>query len=406
MLHYTASWAPSRLPTRLRAASIAGALAAAASAPAAADDLRAAYKIDLLAIEHSGTKRTAEPIDLLTFGGDFDLQRLGWAGASASISVNRSNGGGTAPIVGQLQNPSSLEAGDSAVRLFEAWVDQRVGEHADIKAGLIDLNSEFDASEPRALFLDASQGIGPELAGSGVGGPSIYPTTTLGVRGLLVVSDTWTVRTALFNGQAGDPAHRTAFVGVRLDGGALLIAEAKRKAPGGLTFAAGAWRYTASFDKLPRSAGAPLVGDAARASGNGGGYATIEAELPAPLRRGKVQGFVRAGFADPTFNRVSDYLGAGLVWSGALPAQPTDTLGVSLASAGLGAGGRAELRADGGQPRRETLVEATYSAPLRPWISLQPVVTYIDDPGARRSRNTVFVGARLSLAGQIDLGGH
>jgi porin len=52
-----------------------------------------------------------------------------------------------------------------------------------VKIGLYDLNSEFDVIEAAALFLNPSHGIGPDFAQSGRNGPSIFPVTSLAIRG-------------------------------------------------------------------------------------------------------------------------------------------------------------------------------------------------------------------------------
>src|SRR5262249_15679163 len=118
---------------------------AALASAAAADDLRLSYKLDEIGDVAGGLRKTAATIDLRTFGGDFDLeQSLGWRGASASFSINHSNGGSTRSTIGQLQNISSLESDTSATYLFEAWIEQRLSAAFTLKAGLIDANSEFD----------------------------------------------------------------------------------------------------------------------------------------------------------------------------------------------------------------------------------------------------------------------
>ena len=69
------------------------------------------------------------------------------------------------------------------MKLYEAWFEQTLfDDRLSFKAGLYDLNTEFDVVETAGLFINSSHGIGPDFSQSGVNGPSIFPTTSLGIR--------------------------------------------------------------------------------------------------------------------------------------------------------------------------------------------------------------------------------
>ena len=155
--------------------------------------------------------------------------------------------------MGDVQVTSNIEA-PRAVRLFEAWAEQRLSDgRLGLLVGVRDLNAEFYASEVSGLFIGAAHGIGTELAQTGLNGPSIFPITALSVRVDYVAPSGAYVRAAAFDGVAGDP-ERPARTSLRLTrhDGALLVAEsgasvaddAWRKA------SVGVWRYTERFDRI------------------------------------------------------------------------------------------------------------------------------------------------------------
>ena len=76
--------------------------------------------------------------------------------------------------------------------------------------GLYDLNTEFDALESAGLFLNSSQGIGPEFAQSGLNGPSIFPTTTLGLRAKWAPGSRFYLESVVLNGLAGSEVRSSA----------------------------------------------------------------------------------------------------------------------------------------------------------------------------------------------------
>lgn len=127
---------------------------------------------------------------------------------------------------------SDIETGAGAARLYEAWIDKRSADgSASVRFGLYDLNSEFDTTEAGALSLLSSHGIGPDFAQSGRNGPSIFPVTSLALRGECDLGDRWLVRTGLLrrgrddkpgltvaHASSGGPYRRSlAATGVRAD---------------------------------------------------------------------------------------------------------------------------------------------------------------------------------------------
>ena len=280
-------------------------------------------------------------------------------------------------------------------------MEQRfAGDRASIKAGLYDLNTEFDTSNVGSLSLLSSHGIGPEFAQSGRNGPSIFPVTSLAVRGEYRLDDSWLVRGAVLDGVPGDPAHpgRTSILLRRKDG-ALLVGELAY-VHGETKASLGYWRYTAGFVPFGQETIA-LPGK--RVRGNDGAYIVVERRLthggqPSADDKRGLSGFAQAGLADARFNRVARYLGAGLVYAGILSSDGDDRLGFTVARATFGTPSRASSATSDRLAGAESVVEITYRTPMTPWLTLQPDVQYVVHPSAERTRRDALVfGLRFEI---------
>lgn len=355
----------------------------AAEEPAPAIDLTLGYTGEVWTNVRGGASGGGAYLDNLDLTLTVDAERAwGWRGATLFAYGLYNNGASIADRVGAAQGVSNIEAGVRAARLYEAWVDQRfAGGRASVRAGLYDLNSEFDVVGPASLFLNPSHGIGADFAQSGRGGPSIFPNTSLGLRGEYRLSEATLLRAAALDGVPGDPdrPRRTA---VRLGGGdgALLVAEANH-ARGGTRIGAGYWRYTARFDRVQGGGG--------EVGGNDGAYLFAERRLT----RSGLSGWARVGIADARINPVARYAGAGLVHAGPFRSRDDDQAGVAIAVAAFGGPYR---RAGASVTPREIILEATYRARVASWLTVQPDVQYVIDPGGRRDApDALAVGLRV-----------
>lgn len=356
----------------------------------------ATYDLDVL--DNLSGGRGAGGADLLKASVGYDGNLQGHEGLTGLVSVEHTFGSKfTAERVGGLQAVSSLEAAPSATRLYEAWLQQDFLEGAAaIKAGLIDLNTTFDVQETAALFLNAADGAGPELADTGRNGPSIYPATAVAVTGAWRPGQDWTLQLGLFDAVAGDPRHRAAFVAVKLDG-ALIIAQAERRFGDAARIELGAWSYTGAFPALD---GIGPGGRPRRLRGDAGAYGLLEGRLIARGGQGGgLNGWLRFGIANGDINPVRDYFGAGLVDTGPIRGRDKDEAGIAINSSGFGGGARAAALAEGRLVRgRETVIEATYRYAWTDWAALQPDLQYVIRPhGEPRLANATVAALRLAL---------
>jgi porin len=300
-------------------------------------------------------------------------------------------------FVGDAKVVSNIDTA-RAVRLYEAWVEQSFGERAgsSLKVGLYDVNSEFDTTEARGVFINSAYGIGLDFAQSGENGPSIFPSTSFGARLAWAWSDRWLAKLAVLDGVPGDPAHpaRTA-VRLSSDDGALIVGELQMAAGRLLQLSLGHWRYTAEFEQLGSAGGGP-----ARRRGNDGTYVTGEYEIAAGSGdgAGRLVAFGRAGVADARVNEFDRFLSAGLVYGGAL--RDDDQVGLAVAAARAGRQFRSALSDQGiDSDSHEYNVELTWRVPVTDWLVLQPDVQFVVNPSVDPDvRDALVVGVRFEVS--------
>lgn len=375
--------------------------------------LSVVYTDEIWGNTRGGMRTGVRYLDNLDVTLTIDAERaLGWRGVTLFAYGLYDNGAAfSRDVVGDAQTISNIETGVRAARLYQAWIDKRFGgegARASIRFGLYDLNSEFDTTDVGSLSLLSSHGIGPEFGQSGLNGPSIFPSTSLAVRVDYKIDAHVVVRAAVLDGVPGDPAHpgRTA---IKLSGrdGALLVGEVdyiddETKA------GVGVWRYTSPFAGLDATGSPSLAknGGAERRADNGGLYLLVERRLihSGGLRAADgvkpgLAGFVQLGFANGRINPIEHYLGGGLVYTGLLRREHDDRVGVTVARASFGAPYRRAIAATGATgalgDRAETVIEMTYRTPLTAWLTVQPDVQYVIDPGGDPAlRDALAVGVR------------
>ena len=364
------------------------------------DDLRGpvrasvVYTADLFADAAGGIRTGARYLDDLDLQLAVDADRLvAWHGARIFLYGIYGNGAQlSGRLVGDVQGVDSLETGTRrpAFKVFEAWIEQSISDVGSIRFGVYNLQSEFDATRSGPSFIMSSHFVGPDLGLSGRNGPSIYPDASLAVRGEVRAGGGWVARLAVLDGVPNDPDHprRTA---IKLSGrdGALVIGEVDRIGESGKV-GLGAWSYTARFADLAAPSGARTT------RGDRGAYVFAERRLSGDRSRG-VTGWLRLGVSDSRFNYVSGYVGSGLSWTGPFAGRPQDQTGIAVGSAALGSHYLRQERARGIATRdRETIVETTYTAPVTPWLRVQPDVQYVIAPsGDAALGNALVVGVRL-----------
>ncbi len=329
----------------------------------------------------SGQRPGETTLNKLQVSATLDGAEIGLPGVTLHGQVFRTNGESLTSRTGDVQTISNIEA-LSTDRLMEAWAEKTWPTLA-VRAGLLDLNADFDSIAPASLFLDSSHGIAPDLSKSGQNGPSIFPVSAAGLRLAWTPSPRWTVMAAAFDGVSGDPDHPKAFAAVRLNAsdGALLIGQTDYHLSKDAQVSFGAWTYTAA-----------TPGPAGDLSRDHGVYAFVEGPIP---HADGWQGWLRAGRAEAKAQAVSGYLGAGVMHKGFWKIRPDDQFGIAFARAEIGG----PARRASGLPHAETTWEATYQLQLRNWLAVQPDLQYVRHPSSAAKLPDAFVfGVRLALS--------
>lgn len=307
----------------------------------------------------------------------------------------------TGRYIGDKHVVSNIETGLQAARLYEAWAGWVFGDEKrhSLRLGLYDLNSEFDAIETSALFINSGRGIGPEFAQAGRNGPSIFPSTSLAVRWRFRPLQSWTLKFAALDGVPGDPEEPgDTTIDLGSEDGALLVGEVNYSGGPIRKAGLGYWHFTADFDDVLATTPG---GEPVERSGNSGMYGFVDTNLynEADDPGQGLTGWIRYGVADDDVNPLRSYGGFGLVYTGLVPGRPVDQFGIALSVARNGDPFMAAAGAGMPLDRRETNVELTYRARLADWLVLQPNIQYVKNPGTDPSLDDALVaGLRFEVS--------
>jgi len=163
---------------------------------------------------------------------DADFEKLvGWSGAAFHASIHQIHGSGlSANNLENLMVVSGIEAPASS-RLFNLWIEQKLGSNTNLRLGQITAAQEFLVSQNANLFVNSTFGW-PALPAQDLpsGGPA-YPEATPGARLKFTPSAQLTIMAAIFNGDPtgpglGNPVERDPFgLAFRVNDPPLLMAE-------------------------------------------------------------------------------------------------------------------------------------------------------------------------------------
>ena len=392
---------PAGSSIRVGAASMLAVLASVADAQESEDgpsfSLSAAYTGDLRRNTTGGLAVGTAYTDAVDLGlvwindGLFPGARM-----TTNLSVMHLAGKGISEhYLGDLQGVNNLE-GPQGWKLYESWVEFAFGgsNSSTLRAGVMDLNAEFDTPVTQGIFTASPFGIGTEFSQTGVNGPVCWPTTGLGIRVAGDVSSSIHWRIGAYDGSPGHDDGSFMSTQVSGDEGALLAAEIEYSAGRIHKLALGLWSYTTAFERLD----APITGQAGEQHGNRGFYAHFDSRLGS-AGRVDFDGALRAGVAEARFNPVDRFASAALTASHLFASRPGDALGLGVAWARLG-DDYLSLRSFEGQSAStaETTFELVYRAELTPWLSLLPNLQFVSDPGADPSLDDAWVaGLRFEI---------
>jgi porin len=290
---------------------------------------------------------------------------------------------------GAFQSPSNIDS-HSLAQLSELWYEQKVlDDKLRIKAGKLDLSTEFATNTAGGEFLNASMGFSPTI----VDFPT-YPDPATGLM-LSVEPDPHVyLRGGVYDGALQRGIHTGARGPATLFGppaDLFLITEAgvlwseDDKLPVG-HFAAGAWRQTGSFTRFD--------GHGFEA-GTNGLYFVLNQNIWQPSDADKndargVAGFLQYGYADGAVSAVSQHIGLGAAWTGPVHGRDSDVLGLGTTWVKF-----ASASGAGFDQPDELTTELFYKVQITPFFVIKPDLQYIHHPGASSASNdAVVLGVR------------
>jgi porin len=394
-----------RSPFRLTALAAGLALSTISGAARAADGATPAltwaalYTADLQGVVGGSRPRAGRYLDNIDLTADLDLDKaVGWSGAVLHAYVLNNSGGAPNDLAGTLQGVDNIEVATPRLRLFEFWLEQAFAEgRGSLRAGLYNLNSEFYANDAAGLLINPAFGIGSELAATGPNGPSIFPSTSLGVRLNLELGRGVYARAAVLDAKAGvlgDPGG----VDLSLDDGALGIVQVGVEGP--TRVSVGAWRYSKKQDDQHDvdALGAPV-----RRAAHG---AYVLAERPVFGSEGTRRGvlFARAGVSDGDTTPFHGGWQAGLRVTKPFASRPDSDFSIGVQQGALAGKFRDNLAAGGvDASTAESGVEVTYSDRLAERLTVQPDVQWIHNAGGDRAAADRWM---VALRVKVELGGN
>lgn len=374
----------------LTLALLAGLGVSQAHANEGAIDWGLTYKADIAGVLDGGSSQSGRFLDNLELTADISLERVfGWQGAHVYAHLLNNSGGAPNDIAGTLQGVDNIEVERPRGKLYQFWIEQEfAGGRGSVLAGLYDLNSEFYVTDAAGVFIAPAFGIGSELAATGPNGPSIFPSTALSLRGRWALTENQTIQAAIVNAHAGvlgDPGG----VDDEFDNGALIIAEWARS--GAINVRIGAWRYSDDQHDIRDTDG---LGDPLQRTANGA-YVSAEGVVwdagDDDVR--ETTAFIRVGGSDGDTTDFSGGWQAGLTVTQVFEGRPESVFGIGVNQAFVTSKFRANEIDLGNDPAHaESAVELTYSDRLLPYLTLQPDIQIIHEPGADRARDNVVVG--------------
>lgn len=360
---------------------------------------------------------------------DADLDKLvGWSGATFHVSLHQIYGTQfSATDLQNLAQVSGVEAPPST-RLFNLWIEQKIGSQTTLRIGQFTAAQEFLVSDIANLFVNSTFGW-PELTSASLpsGGPN-WPEGALGARVEWSPTGALTLRTAVFNGDpagpgTGNPVLRDPDgLAFRVNDPPFVVAELEydynrghrleednpnqearvlptqqQAAPlgsaGGLpgTIKIGGWYHSGEFADprfdnqgglLAATGGTPL-----QHAGDFSVYGIIDQMLWRSSVR-ELDGFVRVMGSPDDRNLISFYLDTGLALQGAFDGRQDDIFGLGVAYARVSPQAAASDRdtaAITGAPipirDYEAVIELTYQVQMARNWTMQPNLQYIIHPG-------------------------
>lgn len=363
--------------------------------------LELVYKGDYLRATKGAAKKQDAYMGHLNLGLTVDGDKaFGLPGSTVYANVMHNHGNQINEIVGTQQGIDNIETSATSAKVYQLWWQQQfMDDKVSVLGGLYDLNTEFNVTESSGVFIHPSFGAGADVSQSG---PSMFPTTGLGLRIRGELTDQVYGQLAILDGVPGNP-NKAKGTHVRLSSkeGYYWIGEAGWRVGDDADsekvvtkIAGGAWRFTKKQDDL-------LLVDSnnnPEKQTNSGFYVVAEQQLLKHEDGRRIMGFARYGVADKDVNEMKDNLVVGVALEGVLAQRPDDTLGLGMSRVTFSQKAQdAQINASEQVLKSEMAIELTYQAKITDWLSVQPEVQYIKTSADPSRENDLVVGVRFEI---------
>ncbi len=341
---------------------------------------------------------------------------FGLQGGTFRVTALQIHGRSLTPYyLDDLQAANGNEAEDTT-RLWELWYDQAFDYGKfDVRLGQQSIDNEFIVSKYSGLFVDTMAGWPLIPSEDLYGGGPAYPLASLGARIQVKPADNTTILAGAFDDNPGggvfsDDTQALDAAGAKfnLNTGALFISElqyavnepavgqmiqADQPPPSSLpgTYKIGFWYDTGAFpDQRFGTDGLSLASP--NSNGNpeehkdnyslyGVADQTVWQSAADSWRTLNI--FARVMGAPENQNLIDFSFNGGVTLTAPLPGRDNDQTGIDF-GVGRVSGRAASLDRDVGITPRgtEELIELTYQTQITPWLTLQPDIQYVINPGA------------------------
>jgi porin len=318
--------------------------------------------------------------EMFTTEISLDLEKLcGWRGAKFAADVLQHNGSPASGLTGDVMGFDGLDGGPPLRRteLYQLWFLQHFFDNRlAIRIGKQVTTFQFLNISGVTSLIGAPVFVMPTVLGR----LPAYTDSAYGVMVEAFPTDHLYGFFGAYDGRLGGSGTPTGLRGPRFSGQYFYISEAGSKYTlGGANklegkVGLGVWYQTQAM---------PQFGNSGIHHGEAGYYLIATQQLwnanPGVETRG-IAAFFQFSRSDPRVQLVPTYLGGGLTWDGLWRRRPQDSAGIGLFWGDLtNAPGAGNIRAN------ETTIQCYYQAELSPNWFVQPVLTYINDPGSNRN---------------------
>lgn len=368
---------------------------------------------------------------LLDLEVDIDLNKaIGWRGGKIHVTGYGIQGQDlSTQYVGNLMTISNVESEPSIAKIGEAWIEQQLfDDRLSLRGGLLEADRYYMISPTANVFVNSTFGFPDSweanMPGSGPG----YPNATPGALARFAINDDWQVTASVMNGSPVGPSTNAMSYGMDFPVGDgvlswLEVVYSPEFNFGGSAlpgyYKLGGWYNSTSVNNVTMSSESGRSFNNPTNTTYRGQYAvyglydqTLYREANSTTQG--LNAFTRVTYNPQTErNLITWYFDAGLAYVGLFDGRPNDIIGLGFGWAKFTPYLTDQITAQNANnttmplPKPETLVELTYQAPISPWLTLQPFLQFVANPGGRAPMptnptqaipNATVVGLRANVA--------